>query len=89
MAPSARLYAVTPSQAAAPAREHHFNILRASNGLRKGVRVINMSFRPARSSMERALKAAHDKGIVLIAAAGNAGEIAAALTRAPYPNVIA
>ena len=55
---------------------------RASTGRpSKGARVINMSFAgPQDPSLERALKRAYDKGIVLIAAAGNAGaEIAAAL----------
>jgi subtilisin family serine protease len=39
--------------------------------------------------MERALKAAHDKGIVLIAAAGNAGPKSPPLFPGADPNVIA
>jgi subtilisin family serine protease len=40
----------------------------------QGARVINMSFAgPKDPSLERSLKLAYDKGIVLIAAAGNAG----------------
>ena len=52
-----------------------FNILKGINwAVSQGARVINMSFAgPKDPSLERALKAAYDKGIVLIAAAGNAG----------------
>ena len=45
--------------------------------------------RTARSILERAIKAAYDKGIVLIAAAGNAGPKSPPLFPAPIPNVIA
>ncbi|HEY2111170.1 MAG TPA: S8 family serine peptidase, partial [Dongiaceae bacterium] len=56
----------------------------------KGVRVINMSFAgPRDPSMERALKNAHDKGIVLIAAAGNAGPKSPPLYPGADPSVIA
>src|SRR5262249_22791009 len=56
----------------------------------KGVRVINMSFAgPKDPSLERALKVAHDKGIVLIAAAGNAGPKSPPLYPGADPNVIA
>src|SRR6202040_3393029 len=56
----------------------------------KGVRIINMSFAgPRDPSMERALKSAHDKGIVLIAAAGNAGPKSPPLYPGADPSVIA
>jgi len=56
----------------------------------KGVRVINMSFAgPRDPSIERTLRTAHDKGIVLIAAAGNAGPKSAPLYPGADPNVIA
>ena len=49
-----------------------------------------MSFAgPRDPSLERALKAAHDKGIVLIAAAGNAGPKSPPLYPGADPNVIA
>ena len=49
-----------------------------------------MSFAgPRDPSLERALKAAHDKGVVLIAAAGNAGPRAPAMYPAADPHVIA
>ena len=49
-----------------------------------------MSFAgPRDPSLERALKTAHDKGIVLVAAAGNAGPKSPPLYPAADPNVIA
>ena len=49
-----------------------------------------MSFAgPRDPSMERALQAAHDKGIVLVAAAGNAGPKSPPLYPGADPNVIA
>ncbi len=55
-----------------------------------GARVVNMSFAgPADAILHRMLAAAYDKGIVLIAAAGNAGPNAAPLYPAADPNVIA
>jgi subtilisin family serine protease len=49
-----------------------------------------MSFAgPRDPSIERALKAAHDKGIVLIAAAGDAGPKSPPLYPGADPNVIA
>jgi subtilisin family serine protease len=56
----------------------------------QGARVINMSFAgPRDPSLERALKAAHEKGVVLIAAAGNAGPKSPPLYPGADPNVIA
>ena len=58
--------------------------------LSQGARVINMSFAGPRDPvLERALKAAHDKGIVLVAAAGNAGPKSPPLYPGADPNVIA
>ena len=92
IAPSARLYAIHAfSSGAASAESTTFNILKGLEwASAKGVRVINMSFAgPRDPSMERALKAAHDKGIVLIAAAGNAGPKSPPLYPGADPNVIA
>ena len=56
----------------------------------QGAKIINMSFAgPRDPSLERALKAAHDKGVVLIAAAGNAGPKSPPLYPGADPNVIA
>jgi hypothetical protein len=92
VAPSARLYAIHAfSSSAANAESTTFNILRGLEwAAEKGVRVINMSFAgPRDPSLERALKSAHDKGIVLIAAAGNAGPKSPPLYPGADPNVIA
>jgi len=92
VAPSARLYAVHAfSSGAASAESTTFNILKGLEwASSKGVRVINMSFAgPRDPSLERALKAAHDRGIVLIAAAGNAGPKSPPLYPGADPNVIA
>jgi hypothetical protein len=56
----------------------------------KGARIINMSFAgPYDPMLSLALKKAHDKGIVLIAAAGNAGPQSPPLYPAADENVIA
>jgi filamentous hemagglutinin family protein len=92
IAPAARLYAIHAfSSKAASAESTTFNILKSLDwAADKGVRVINMSFAgPRDPSIERALKAAHDKGIVLIAAAGNAGPKSPPLYPGADPNVIA
>lgn len=55
-----------------------------------GARVINMSFAgPPDPNLHRMLTAAYDKGIVLVAAAGNAGPKSAPLYPAADPDVIA
>jgi subtilisin family serine protease len=58
--------------------------------VQKGVHIINMSFAgPGDPSLERALKAPYDKGIVLIAAAGNAGPQSPPMFPGVFPYVIA
>jgi subtilisin family serine protease len=58
--------------------------------IRKGAQVINMSFAgPDDPMLQLALQKAHDKGVVLIAAAGNQGPKSAPLYPAADPNVIA
>jgi subtilisin family serine protease len=53
-------------------------------------RVVNMSFAgPTDPTLRRLLAAAYDKGMVLIAAAGNAGPQSEPLYPAADPNVIA
>jgi filamentous hemagglutinin family protein len=92
IAPAARLYAIHAfSSGATSADSTTFNILKGLDWAEsKGVRVINMSFAgPRDPSMERALKNAHDKGIVLIAAAGNAGPKSPPLFPGADPSVIA
>jgi subtilisin family serine protease len=92
IAPAARLYAIHAfSSNAASADSTTFSILKGLDwATTKGVRVINMSFAgPRDPSMERSLKNAHDKGIVLIAAAGNAGPKSPPLYPGADPSVIA
>ena len=92
IAPAARLLAVHAfSTSVATPESTTFNILKGIDwAVNQGVRVINMSFAgPNDPSLERALKAAYDKNIVLIAAAGNAGPKSPPLYPGADPNVIA
>jgi filamentous hemagglutinin family protein len=92
IAPSARLYAVLAfSTKAATVESTTFNILKGLDwAAGQGVRIVNMSFAgPKDPSLERAIKAAYDKGIVLIAAAGNAGPKSPPLYPGADPYVIA
>jgi subtilisin family serine protease len=92
IAPASRIFAIHAfSSGAASADSTTYNILKGLDwAASKGVRIINMSFAgPRDPSMERALKNAHDKGIVLIAAAGNAGPKSPPLFPGADPNVIA
>jgi filamentous hemagglutinin family protein len=91
-APAARLLAVHAfSTSVATPESTTFNILKGINwAVNQGARVINMSFAgPKDPSLERALKLAYDKGIVLIAAAGNAGAKSPPLFPGADPLVIA
>lgn len=92
VAPRARILAVRAfDPSGGTAEGTTFNILKGLEwAAEKGARVINMSFAGPRDPiMSRMLAAAHKKGIVLIAAAGNAGEKSAPLFPAADPNVIA
>src|SRR5262249_30921956 len=56
----------------------------------KGARIVNMSFAgPYDPMLQLAMKKASEKGVVLIAAAGNAGPKSPPLYPAADPNVIA
>jgi subtilisin family serine protease len=92
IAPNARLLAVHAfSSKAATAESTTFQILKGIDwSVVQGARVINMSFAgPRDPSLERALKAAYDRNVVLIAAAGNAGPKSPPLFPGADPNVIA
>jgi len=67
------------------------NIIKAVEwAMQRNVRIINMSFAGARDpAIERRLAAARDRGIILVAAAGNAGPTSAPLYPAANPAVIA
>jgi len=91
-APGARLLAIRAfSTQASSAQSTTFNILKGLDyAVNNGVRIVNMSFAgPRDPTIERALKAAHDKGVVLIAAAGNAGPRSPPLFPAADKHVIA
>jgi subtilisin family serine protease len=92
VAPRARILAVRafdPNGVSAEGTT--FNILKGLEwASEKGARVINMSFAgPQDPVLGRALAAAHKKGIVLVAAVGNAGPKSAPLYPAANTNVIA
>lgn len=92
VAPGARILAVnafgTDSDSAYGTTEQ---ILKGIDwAIAKGARVINMSFAGPRDPLvQLALKKAYDKGIVLVAAAGNAGPNSEPLFPAADPDVIA
>jgi subtilisin family serine protease len=91
-APAARILAARAFDPAGNAAEATtFNIIRAIDwSVTQRARIINMSFAgPADPGIHRALEAAHKKGVVLIAAAGNAGAKSPPLYPAADPNVIA
>ena len=91
-APNAKILAVRTFDPAGSAAEGTtFNVLKGIDwAATRGARVINMSFAgPPDPAVHRALEAAYKKGIVLVAAAGNAGEKSPPLYPAADPNVIA
>ena len=93
VAPGARILAIRAfSSRSKSAGKHHLST--SSRGLdwavNNKVRIVNMSFAgPRDPSLERALKEAYDKGIILIAAAGNAGPKSPPLYPAADRHVIA
>jgi subtilisin family serine protease len=97
VAPRARILAIhsfspeTDSTASNPAQTTTEHILTGIEwAIAKGARIINMSFAgPYDPMLSLALKKAHEKGIVLIAAAGNAGPQSPPLYPAADENVIA
>jgi subtilisin family serine protease len=91
-APQARILAIRAFDPAGSGAEGStFSILKSLDwAAANGARVVNMSFAgPADPALHRSLEAARKKGIVLIAAAGNAGAKSPPLYPAADPNVIA
>jgi subtilisin family serine protease len=91
-APGARILAIrafNPTDKGADGTT--FNILKGLDwAAAHNARIINMSFAgPADPAIHRSLEAAHKKGIVLVAAVGNAGAKSPPLYPAADPNVIA
>ncbi|MBI4367649.1 MAG: S8 family serine peptidase, partial [Deltaproteobacteria bacterium] len=91
-APAARILAIRAfDPAGASAEGSTFTILKSLDwAVANGARIINMSFAgPSDPAVHRSLAAARKKGVVLIAAAGNAGAKSPPLYPAADPNVIA
>jgi Subtilase family len=91
-APQVRLLTVNAfSTSAREAEGTTFSILKGLDwAATQGARVVNMSFAgPADPRLQDALAKAYKKGLVLIAAAGNAGPNSPPLFPAADPNVIA
>jgi hypothetical protein len=91
-APTARILAIRAFSVTRGRSEGTtFNISKGLNwAVAHGARVINMSFAgPHDPAIDRDLAVAHAKGIVLVAAAGNAGPKSPPLYPAANPNVIA
>jgi Subtilase family len=92
VAPAARILAIHAFDASGSATAGTtLTILRGIDwAVAHGARVINMSFAgPNDPGLARGLAAARQKGVVLVAAAGNAGPISPPLFPASDPNVIA
>jgi subtilisin family serine protease len=91
-APAAGILAACAFDPAGPDAEGStFNILKGLDWeAMRGAHIINMSFAgPADPALHRSLEAAHARGIVLIAAAGNAGAKSPPLYPGADPNVVA
>ena len=91
-APRAQILAIRAFDPVGKSAEGNtFSILKSLDwAVANNARVINMSFAgPADPAVHRSLEAAHKKGIVLVAAAGNAGAKSPPLYPAADPNVIA
>jgi hypothetical protein len=91
-APGARILAVRAFDPAGNTAEATtFNIMKGIDwAVAHHARIINMSFAgPADPAIHRSLLAAHRKGVVLVAAAGNAGPKSPPLYPAAEPEVIA
>jgi len=92
VAPSAKILAIRAfGDSKGSAEGTTFNIIKSIDwAMNKGAQIINMSFSgPQDPALARRLVAAREKGIILIAAAGNAGPKSPPLYPAADPNVIA
>jgi subtilisin family serine protease len=91
VAPHVRLLAIRAFGAASSREGTTFDIIRGLDwAVEHGARVVNMSFAgPADVALQEALAKARKKGVVLVAAAGNAGPRSPPAYPAADPNVIA
>jgi len=90
-APSAQILAIRAFSGEGADEGTTFAIMSGLNwAVTHGARIVNMSFAgPQDPGIARSLVAAHDKGVVLVAAAGNKGVKSPPLYPAADPNVIA
>jgi subtilisin family serine protease len=91
VAPNAQIFGIRVfSRHGANGEASISNILKGLDwAIRNNVRIINMSFTgPRDSRLAHALKVAHDKGVIVIAAVGNGGPNSAPLFPAADPHVI-
>ena len=93
VAPEAKLLSVRAFRSGkkTPALSTSFQLLKGINwAFDAGAKVMNMSFTgPMDPLLDRIIKAAADKGVIFVAAAGNNGPKGAPLYPAAYPQVIA
>jgi subtilisin family serine protease len=93
VAPRARILAIRAfgPNAQAPRRATTEDVVAGiDRAIQKGARIVNMSFAgPYDPALQVVLKKAHDKGVILIAAAGNMGADSQPLYPAADENVIA
>ena len=93
IAPGAKILAIhafSPDAGDSPQATTQHILAGLEWAISRGARVINMSFAgPYDPMLQLAMKSAHDKGVVLIAAAGNLGPKSPPLYPAADPNVIA
>jgi len=93
VAPDARILAIhafSPNSASSPEATTEHILKGLDWAIKKGARIINMSFAgPYDPMLQLALKKAHEKGVVLIAAAGNLGPKSPPLYPAADEHVIA
>ncbi len=93
IAPGAKILAIhafSPDAGESPQATTQHILAGLEWAISKGARVINMSFAgPYDPMLQLAMKSAHEKGVVLIAAAGNLGPKSPPLYPAADPNVIA
>jgi subtilisin family serine protease len=93
VAPAADIISVRAfsSQAGASAKSFTFAILKGLDwAVMRGARIVNMSFAgPEDPILARAVAAAHERGLILVAAAGNGGPKAKPAYPAAYTQVLA
>ena len=93
VAPGAKILAIhafSPDASDSPQATTKHILAGLEYAIKRGARVINMSFAgPYDPMLQLAMKKAREKGVVLIAAAGNAGPKSPPLFPAADPNVIA